>query len=245
MKLYHPDKLVTWPWFIQPKLNGVYAEIGTDGLFRSKTGKYFPAVQKIFKTIPREDLIYCGEFYVHGWSLQTILSAVTPEEPNTATELIEYHTYDCQVVSIPNAPQYQRLDMLDKYARKVETYSITSHREGTNHYHEFLSQGFEGAVYRPYGYGELLKRKPFKDAEFLCAGVVEGVGKRLGHVGKFILSLPDGRMFHCGGGRVSYDRLKVLLTVPPIGKMITVRYQHTSDGGIPLCSQFIAVRDYD
>ena len=239
MKIYDPEKLVTFPWFIQAKLNGVYAELGTDGLFRSKTGKYFPAVQALAPPPAPREYIEMGEFYVHGWSLQQIISAVTPDEPNELTKLIRHETYD-------RIFPFQFIPNLVKYSTPwctVPTYRINSHAEGTTYYKQFLAAGYEGAVYRPYYFGEPLKRKPFKDAEFLCTGVVEGVGKRKGHVGKFVLTAANGKVFHSGGGRVTYAKLAEYLVKPPVGKMITVRYQHTSDDGIPLCAQFISVRD--
>ena len=256
MKLYSPDKLLVFPWFIQPKLNGVYAELGIDGLFRSKTGKYFPAVQKTWQADTHSiDETLCGEFYVHGWSLQKIISAVTPDEPNELSSKIKFVAYDIKLTNT-DCPQFNRLRILaeNEYLQTFEQvprldiclgYQINSLAEGTSYYKQFLAQGYEGAVYRPYYYGELLKRKPFKDAEFECIAVHEGLGKRKGHVGKFVLRDSNGKTFNCGGGRVSYKRLQELFRNPPIGKMITVRYQHTSDDGIPLCAQFIAVRDYE
>lgn len=243
MKLYDPLKIF-FPCFIQPKLNGVYAELGTDGLFRSKTGKYFPAVQATRVTAVGTDLIYCGEFYVHGWSLQQILGAVTPDRPNELTPQVEFFVYDTKNPE-KDYPQFTRLEQISSCFLKVPTYLIRTHIESDEYYRGFLQLGYEGAVYRPYTYGDILKRKPFKDAEFLCTGVVEGIGKRKGHVGKFVLTTRDGKTFHSGGGRVSYAKLAEYLVKPPIGKMITVRYQHTSDDGIPLCAQFIEVRDYE
>lgn len=252
MKLYDPEKLVTFPWFIQPKLNGVYAELGTDGLFRSKTGKYFPAIQATWRSDAYStDVPIRGEFYFPGWSLQEILSAVTPDKPNQGSHVLRYFAYDCGELNIPQCERIKTLQELyyvgSYYDRFfiVPTYRINSQADGSAHYKLFLREGYEGAVYRPYYFGELLKRKPFKDAEFLCTGVVEGVGKRKGHVGKFVLTTADGKVFHSGGGRVSYAKLAEYLVNPPVGKMITVRYQHTSDDGIPLCAQFISVRDYE
>jgi len=242
MKIYDPLK-ITFPCFIQPKLNGVYAELEPGGIFVSRTGKFFPAVQEAQPGITNStDYSLKGEFYVHGWPLQKIISAVMPKKPNELSSQIPYYVYD---TSSEDLPQYIRFQQIPANFPKVTTVLIRNHSEGDYYYRQFLSQGYEGAVYRPYTFGELLKRKPFKDAEFLCTGVVEGIGKRRGHVGKFQLKTPEGKSFNCGGGRVSYKELAKLLVDPPIGKMITVRYQHTSEDGIPQCAQFIAVRDYE
>ena len=251
MKTYSPDKIL-YPCFIQPKLNGIYAELGTDGIFRSRTGKIFPAIQETWR-----DGMYSGEHCIRGelwfptFSLQDTVSAVMPDKPGKDSCLVRYYAFDCGDLDIP---QYKRFELLkdleylpltyDRFYR-VETYLIRSQKDGNACYEYFLKLGYEGAVYRPYSYGDLLKRKPFKDAEFECVAVHEGLGKRKGHVGNFTLRLNENKTFNCGGGRVSYKVLQELFRHPPIGKMITVRYQHTSDAGIPLCAQFIAVRNYE
>lgn len=242
MKTYKPELLGdSWPWFIQPKLNGVYAELGTDGLFRSKTGKFFPAVQQVMAPPSPKDYIDLGEFYVHGWSLQQIISAITPDKPNELTRQIRYETYGRRFPAV----DFDNYIIFTSTPLSVATYQIHSQAEGNMYYQQFIHQGYEGAVYKPYNRGEPLKRKPFKDSEYACVGVTEGVGKRTGHVGKFILRTSDGRTFGCGGGRVSYDVLRELFANPPVGKYLTIRYQHLSDDGIPLCPQFISVRCYE
>ena len=95
---------------------------------------------------------------------------------------------------------------------------------------------FEGAVYSAYLHGDILKRKPFNNAEFECIAVKEGRGKRKRTCRKFILRLNDHQTFNCGAGN-SYKVLRDLFQNPPIGKMITVRYQHTSEAA--LCAQFM------
>ena len=235
MKTYDPLKII-YPCFIQPKLNGIYAELGTDGIFTSRTGKYFPAIQTQDKWKNLHPLVpLCGELYVHGWKLQDIVSAVMPQEPNELSGLVDYYVYD----TISEQPQYVRLTQIPSNVNGVTSKLIRSYEESDFYYKSCLDMGFEGAVYRPYLHGDILKRKPFKDAEFECIAVKEGRGKRKGHVGKFILRLNDHQTFNCGGGQVSYKVLRDLFQNPPIGKMITVRYQHTSEAGIPLCAQFM------
>ena len=244
---------ITYPCFVQPKLNGVYCEL-KDGILASKTDKLFPAIAacNIFK--PRFKDILVGELYVHGWSLQKILSAVTPDKPNDLSWKMEFHVYD-----IKNKDhQHTRMNLLHRdytdtsFFKIVETRVVDSPAELNLLYKEFLADKYEGIIVRAYS-GEwtddrtwdIMKRKPFIDKEFLCIGVTEGVGKRKGHVGKFLFTTDKGIKFSCGGGQISYASLRWYLEKPPINKWITLRYQHTSDGGKPLCPQFIAVRNYE
>ncbi len=236
---------ILYPCFIQPKLNGVSCTLDTDGLLISKTGKYFPAVQKaMYWPSPEYPLI--GELYVHGWPLQKIISAVTSNEPNELSKKIEFHVYDIDRTYMQDR-RMQLLATLNPPGNNViivPTILARDSRTADALYIDYLSRGYEGVVYRGWISG-IWKRKPYKDSEYECVNVIEGKGKRIGRVGKFVLKLPDGRTFNCGGGRISYETLKHYFEQPPIGKLITVRYHSTSVSGIPLCPQFISVRDYE
>lgn len=244
MKTYSPID-TTFPCYVQPKLNGVNCTLGTDGLLRSRTGKYFPAVQKAFDW-PKPPLELYGELYHYGWSLQRIIAAVTPDEPTEDTHELALVCFDSAEQG--NFPE--RLEATERWLPRhsaiefLMTIRCDSVGEIDYVYESVLCQLYEGIVIRDL-FGGVWKRKPYKDSEYLCVGVIEGKGKRAGHVGKFVLQLPDGRTFNSGGGQVSYPMLRHLFEQPPIGKMITVRYYSVSEDNIPLCAQFISVRDYE
>lgn len=101
----------------------------------------------------------------------------------------------------------------------------------------------------------LLKRKDWQDGEFACVGVEEGEGKRQGMVGSFTCSVkvpdPDGkftqhkyniREFSVGSflGFTDAD-LTHLLTNPPIGKKLKIKYLCLSEEGKPLNPTLLAI----
>lgn len=252
MKTYNPTKL-SYPIFIQPKLNGVFATLSPDGWLRSKTGQYFPAVQHLFKGLhPRYPLR--GELYIHGWPLQDILSAVSPDVPNDRSNHIRFHCYDVTM----DEPQFRRrlyifpgqLDLPINHPSidYVPTMRIENSKEADLFYNSCLRMRYEGVIYRDWNGmiddpSAITKRKPFHDEEYLCVNVIEGKGKRKGHVGKFVLRHPNGSTFNCGGGQLSYNELAAFLINPPIGQYITVRYSYKSTADIPQSCQFIRVRN--
>lgn len=246
MKTYSPID-ITFPCWIQPKLNGVNCTLRTDGILVSRTGKVFPAVQKAFLW-PKPSLALHGELYHHGWSLQRILGAVTPDEPTEDTKEIHLSIYDCDYGQDIDERIIKVGDIWSELACDRIALVVSERADDLSEldqlYTGFLAKGFEGIVIRDL-LGNVWKRKPYVDAEYQCIGVIEGKGKRVGHVGKFILRLSDGRTFHCGGGQVSYEYLRKLFLAPPVGKMLTVRYHSTSEDGVPLCAQLISVRDYE
>ena len=182
--------------------------------------------------------------------MQEILSGVTPDEPNKTTQLLEFRAFYVETVLKPAMMEYylrKEVEKLNKFQPAIQcapTFICHSHTELMAAYHRILTEGYEGIVIRG-SFGGVWKMKPFKDKEFLCTGVTEGKGKRLGHVGKFHFKTEDGKPFNCGGGRISYAELRAYFLNPPTGKMCTLRYHSTSDAGIPLCAQFIGVRNYD
>ena len=247
MKTYNPLK-ISYPCYCQPKLNGVFAELSPDGWIRSKTGKYFPAVQHLFNEV-KPCFILQGELYVHGWPLQDILSAVSPDVPNALSNQIQFWVYDINV----EEPQFRRRALLvnhvidELHINLTPTNRIENTAEGNDCFAAYLDHGYEGMIYRDWNAypGEgVTKRKPFFDEEFLCIDVIEGKGKRKGHVGRFVLkSLTTGVVFNCGGGQVSYNDLANYWINPPLNKLLTVRYSYKSKDGIPQAAQFIRVRD--
>lgn len=245
MKTFDPNN-ITFPVYVQPKMNGVYAELHTDGLFRSKTGLYFPAIQETQTWLKPARKLF-GELYVHGWPLQKILGAVSPDHPNEDSKDVCFNVFDVE----DHMPFHQRFPAWAKsygfeYAH-IKPVPVASSRTLTEiqTYHLLhIAMRYEGSVIRDM-FGNVFKWKPFFDEEFICEGVIEGKGKRAGHVGKFVLRLNPTTTFHCGGGQVPYSELKRLFLHPPIGQKLTIRYNSKSVKGIPLCPQFICIRDYE
>src|SRR5687768_15403845 len=97
---YKPFR-VTYPCYVQPKLNGVRA-LYQNGRFQSRDEVPFPEAlldhlaQPLLRIFGTSHAPTDGELYVHGWSLQKILGAITPvrKEDSELTKLVEYHVFD-------------------------------------------------------------------------------------------------------------------------------------------------------
>ena len=84
----------------------------------------------------------------------------------------------------------------------------------------------------------LLKVKTFKDAEARVVGHVAGAGRHVGRVGALACELPDGTRFSVGTGLSDDERRDP----PPVGAVITFRYQELSDDGVPRFPSYVGVR---
>lgn len=149
----------------------------------------------------------------------------------------------------------------------VETCKINKLEDIDKYYKLKLVEGYEGIVLRvPDGIYETdlrhfkerrsyktLKYKPRESSEFKIIGYASGTnGKELGAI-KFIVEIPtksgnkeltvtpnmpiDKRYEMYKSAKKDFNVFK--------GKMATIEYDKISDGGIPLYSKMIAIRDYE
>jgi DNA ligase 1 len=86
---------------------------------------------------------------------------------------------------------------------------------------------------------DLLKLKPYDDAEAKVVGYSPGKGKYEGMLGALLVEWPDGTRFRIGTGFTDEQRR----SPPPVGSVVTFRYQGTTSGGKPRFARFMRVRD--
>lgn len=156
--IYEP-KRVTFPCYVQPKLNGIRA-LYQNGRFQSRDETPFPSrlldhLAKPLQAIFEPSVILDGELYCHGWPLQRINAAVTPvrQEPTEDTLKVEYHIFDrvdykqsfAERISIPQKIPIATQDFPSFF---VFTRLVHSQEQADFHYNDFVSHGFEGAMYR-------------------------------------------------------------------------------------------------
>lgn len=258
---YDPAK-ASWPGFIQPKLDGVRCLHSNDETWTRNEKPHKDHIRSMlagYKVNVPNGWTLDGELMLprDRFSFQDTVSAVKKDGENS--HLLEYHVYD---VVLPINQSFEcRLHYLThdyiRYAnsaiRIVATYKCVDAAMFDIMARRFIRQGHEGAIYRS-SYGEykhgrsgrdLLKYKEFVDAEFEIVGVVEGQGKDAG-TPVFTCRTVQGDDFNCRPKgtyewrrRVWNDRERV------VGKMLTVRYQELTDGGIPRFPVGVEIRDYE
>ncbi len=94
------------------------------------------------------------------------------------------------------------------------------------------------SLYRGERTSDLLKFKPFDDAEARVVGVVPGKGKHAGRLGALVVETPEGQRFKLGGGFTDADREDP----PPVGAWVTYRYNGKNPSGLPRFARFLRVR---
>lgn len=86
--------------------------------------------------------------------------------------------------------------------------------------------------------GDLLKFKPYQDAEARVLAHLPGQGRHLGRLGAMLVQTPEGRRFRLGAGFTDTQRDHP----PPVGAWITYRYRGLTDNGLPRFASFLRVR---
>lgn len=156
--IYSPTR-VTYPCFMQPKLDGVRA-LYQNGHFQSReelpwNASVLEHLAAHLRVMFNPSCILDGELYVHGWPLQRINGAVqvARSAPSKDTASIEYHVFDTVLYTTPFAERWKFLEshtplFADTPIKLVPTRRIHNESEGDDFYATTVAAGFEGVMYR-------------------------------------------------------------------------------------------------
>lgn len=95
-----------------------------------------------------------------------------------------------------------------------------------------------GSLYRAERTDDLLKVKPFEDADAKVIGHVPGQGKYEGMLGALLVQLPDGQRMRIGSGLSDAVRRHP----PAIGSWISYRFRGVNDSGLPRFATYLRER---
>lgn len=253
---FNPKKNTDYPYFSQPKLDGVRCLVSEDGM-QTRNGKEFvssPHIQEIlagfFEEFP--DVILDGELYNHSLKndFEKIISLArktkpTPQDILESRDMVQYHIYDViteEPMTYEQRKAFLHENIHSKYfpmVQLVETSVANNLEESRNKLAEYLESGYEGQMLRinnsPYEHRRsrsLLKDKEFEDDEYVIVEIIEGKGNWSGYAKAAIIRLKDGSTQQAGM-RGNFAMAKKMLEEKEsyIGTDVTVRYQNkTSDG---------------
>ena len=235
-------------YWVSEKLDGVRAYWDGKQLV-SRQGNIFPAPAWFVKKFPETALD--GELWLARGKFQKLLSIVSKKVAiEEEWQEIAYYVFD-----LPNSSKLfsQRLNIFrrlvnqtnSQYLRAIEQYRIVNHSELMLQLNNIVELGGEGlmlhrtdAVYKKGRTRDLLKVKPYYDAEAIVVAHTQGKGKFLGMLGAILVKTPEGQQFRIGTG-FSLEQRRF---PPPIGTIITYTYHGKTDRGIPRFASFLRVR---
>ncbi len=261
----------TKPVFMQPKLDGVRCLIQYDNSVvtaYSRTGKQWLNIDHILQSLKpffqaNPNVILDGELYNHDFKddFESIISMVRKTKPTDEARVesakhVQFHCYD--VIDGKQEHYSARRNFLVQFlpisncVKHVFTQLVSSEKEAKQVHKTNLANGYEGSIVRindVYKCGRswsLRKFKDFHDAEAKLTSWVEGKGKRVGTIGKFMAVDADGNEF----GMPVMDNFKKLQTMFDemktwVGKKATFTYFERTKAGSYRHPLFKAIRDYE
>ena len=260
--------------YIQPKLDGVRCLIQCDNgkvTAYSRTGKEWKNVDHILFNLKgffhfHPNVILDGELYNHSLKddFNKIISLVrktkpTDEDRLEAAQYTEFHCYDVMNIGLIEPTFENRYNFIvnnvprNHTVKHVETNRVGKHEEALDmHYNHHLANGYEGSIVRtndPYANKRshnLRKFKDFHDTEATITGWVEGKGKRIGTIGKFLAVDNEGNEF----GMPVMDKFKYLqdnfkLMQGYVGKTATFTYFERTKANSYRHPLFKCIRNYE
>ncbi len=234
-------------WWMSEKLDGVRAY--WDGTrFLSRLGNQYFAPAWFTAGLP--DFPLDGELWLARKAFQRAVSIVRRQDQSDAWREIRFLVFD--------APGHggafeDRVAHYHKYIADTKPAYVQGHPhepcKGVDHLRAELKRvealGGEGLMLRRPGSSyevgrshSLLKVKSFFDTEARVVGHQDGAGRHRGRLGALLVELQDGTRFAVGSGLSDAEREEP----PPVGSIITFRYQELSDGGVPRFPTYVGVR---
>jgi DNA ligase-1 len=236
-------------YWVSEKLDGVRAVWdGTQLLFRSGRSIHAPAW--FTQGLPPQKLD--GELWLARGQFERLSGIVRKTSPDDT----EWRGVNFLLFELPEAPGTfsQRLETMRRlvtqaglpHLRVVEQIRLPDAAALQHHLDEVVDKGGEGlmlhradALYRAGRGDDLLKLKPWDDAEAVVIAHLPGTGKYSGRLGALLVQLPDGRRLRLGSGFSDKQRL----SPPALGVTVTYRYRGLSAKGVPRFATFVRMRE--
>ena len=257
---------------MQPKLDGVRCVIQCDNSqvkAYSRTGKEWKNIDHILQELvpffdKHPNVILDGELYNHALrdDFEKIISLVRKTKPTDLDRgesrvLVQFHCYDIVDETLTFEERNYFISKQVKTSRcikHVKTQAVASESLSKVIHQQNLDAGYEGSILRTNDVYQckrshsLRKFKDFHDTEATIIGYVEGKGKRLGTLGKFLMVDSNGVEFGCPPGKgYNYKDLKNLLFRAPhyIGATATFTFFERTKAGSYRHPLFKCIRDYE
>ena len=258
--------------FMQPKLDGVRCLIQYDKgkvTAYSRTGKEWKNILHITSSLEKwfksnQTTVLDGELYNHDLrdDFETIISLVRRQTPDDidmleSRDLVQFHCYD--IIHPDNSKFEDRTSFIkwcvgqsSQYVHVVPTTKIACNDDAEEMHRVNLECGFEGSilrtndVYHQKRTHSLRKFKDFHDTEATITSWVEGKGKRVGTIGKFMAVDTEGNEF----GMPVMDNFKYLqdnfeMMKGYVGKTATFTYFERTKAGSYRHPLFKCIRNYE
>lgn len=233
---------------VSEKLDGVRARWDGTRLI-SRGGNVFAAPEWFTKWFPAIPLD--GELWIGRGRYEEVSSIVRTRHPHEGWQNVRLMVFDLPAHGGTFAQRVIAMNRLRAehgsfYLGIIDQQQIDGEEDLLNWLHTVVDQGGEGlilhretALYATGRSQDLLKLKPFTDAEATVIGYRPGKGQFAGQTGSLSVRTDHGVVFSIGSGLSHEQRRRP----PPLNSRITFRYQGLTKNGLPRFPVFLRIRD--
>lgn len=229
-------------YLVSEKLDGVRARWDGERL-TSRNGNVFAAPEWFTANFPPQTLD--GELWLRRGAFAEVSGAVRRKQPHHGWRDIHYYVFDLPDAPVPFARRVDLMRALPQapHLSVIPQTPVADAAELAIRFAEVIAAGGEGLMLRRMDSmdgADIIKLKPYDDAEAVVVAHNPGAGKHLGRLGSLTVERPaDRRRFRIGTGFSDADRDNP----PPIGTTITYRYRGFTKTGLPRFASFLRIRD--
>jgi DNA ligase 1 len=192
-----------------------------------------------------------GELWAGRGRFETVTATVRDLSPDDeAWRNIRFMVFDLPTHGGPFGARLAALQplltsMAIDWVRQVPHFRVADEAELEKRLQNIAAAGGEGlmlhrhdSLYRAARSDDLLKLKPYQDAEAQVIGHLPGQGKYSGMLGALLVRNADGLQFRIGTGFTDEQRRHP----PAIGSRVTYSYHNLTARGIPRFARFVRAR---
>lgn len=213
----------------------------------------------------RGNVIHCPEWFVAGLPPMPLdgelwlargeferTSAIIRKKNHIDGEWrdIKFMVFDLPQSSLPfeirQGQLRQLLQTVDPWIRQVKQLQVANKMEVQTIFKQIVNAGGEGVMLNIengfYTHGRtdnLLKLKPYLDAEATVLEHFKGKGKYADLMGAILVRNKSGKVFKIGSGFSDKERARP----PEVGSMVTYRYSGYTNKGVPRFATFLRQRE--
>jgi DNA ligase-1 len=246
-QVYDADVDVRQYW-VSEKLDGVRAYWDGAHLW-SRRGNRYHAPEWFVAGFPPQALD--GELWIARGQFEKLLSVVRDNVPDEqAWRAVRFMVFDLPSADEPFTERLGKLKSLlsqypSDYLQRVAQFRVADQDQLMAELQRVVAAGGEGlmlrradSLFKAGRSADLLKLKPYFDAEARVMRHLPGRGKYIGKLGALLVETPNGVRFRLGSGFSDAERADP----PPIGAWVTYKYHGLTDNGVPRFASFLRIR---
>jgi len=243
-------KYISQPFYVQPKLDGVRLLVSKDGGI-SRTGKIVPGTEILGKGL-KEGQYVDGEAFDSNMTFEELTSTFKTNPLKLKFYVFDF--FDLGKIDMTFDERWDKVKSLSNPHYEYVKTTLVMSRDHLTHIHKsHVEEGHEGTMIRDkdsvYEVGQrsnyLLKFKDFQTEEFEITGANTGNGRDANAV-VWVCKTKDDQQFTVRPeGTIAQREKDYKNHKKYIGKMLTVRFQNITAGGVPRFPVGIVIRDYE